>query len=134
MKRIFAATCLSFLATFAVAQSTGEEIEAVIDSQFDAFRDDDFARAFDYASPMIRGMFGSPERFGQMVRTGYPMVWRPKSVSFLCLTELDGQFFQSIQIVDLNGQRHSIDYEMIETEGEWRINGVLFRQPTCLGA
>ena len=39
--------------------------------------------AFDYASPTIRGIFGSPDRFGAMVQQGYPMVYRPSEVRYL---------------------------------------------------
>ena len=46
----------------------------VISDQIAAFQQDDFETAFTYASPMIKGIFGTPERFGQMVREGYPMV------------------------------------------------------------
>ncbi|MEO0914329.1 MAG: DUF4864 domain-containing protein [Pseudomonadota bacterium] len=116
------------------AQSNGERIEAVISSQFAAFQDDDVATAFTFASPMIQSIFGSAERFGQMVRSGYPMVWRPKDVSFTCLTERNGQYFQSVRITDAAGTAHSLDYEMIETEAGWLINGVFFRPPSCLGA
>ena len=52
----------------ASAQDTA--IEGVIQSQLDAFRQDDFATAFTFASPTIRGMFGTADRFGMMVRNG----------------------------------------------------------------
>lgn len=58
-------------------------IRGVIGSQLDAFEADDVDRAFGFASNGIRGMFGTPERFGQMVREGYPMVWRPGEVRYL---------------------------------------------------
>ena len=38
-----------------------------------AFKAVDFAQAFTYA-PNIKGMFGTADRFGMMVRNGYPMV------------------------------------------------------------
>ena len=39
-------------------------------------RRDDAKRAFSYAAPSIRAMFGTPERFLAMVRAGYPVVYR----------------------------------------------------------
>ena len=57
--------------------SSSPAIESVISKQIEAFRADDFATAFTFASPNIRSMFGTPDNFGVMVRRGYPMVWRP---------------------------------------------------------
>ncbi len=134
MKAVFVAFLLMCGAFPAAAQSSGERIEAVIASQFEAFQSNDVEEAFSFASPMIKSMFGSPERFGQMVERGYPMVWRPEAVSYTCLTEREGKFYQSVLITDEGGKKHSLDYEMIETDTGWLINGVYFRPPTCLGA
>ena len=99
-------------------------IEATIGAQIEAFKVDDFAEAFTYASPNIQGMFGSHERFGQMVQNGYPMVWRPGEVHFLELRDIAGNLWQRVQIFDQSGGRHVLDYQMIQTPDGWRINGV----------
>ncbi len=105
-------------------------INETIQSQIDAFRADDFATAFSYASPTIKGLFGSPDRFGLMVRNGYPMVWRPDEVQFLGLRQQDGRLWQKVMVVDMAGNRHVLDYQMIETPEGWQINGVhLLPQP-----
>ncbi|MGB0905657.1 MAG: DUF4864 domain-containing protein, partial [Mangrovicoccus sp.] len=53
-----------------VSESQAETlaIQSVIGQQFEALKADDFERAFDFAAPSIKGMFGTAERFGQMVR------------------------------------------------------------------
>ncbi len=99
-------------------------IENTIQSQVDAFLVDDFAEAFTFASPMIQGMFGSPERFGAMVRQGYPMVWRPAEVEFLELRDVNGLPVQRVRMRDAQGREHFLDYQMIQGETGWRINGV----------
>ena len=63
------------------AQSDG--IRSTITGQMEAFRADDFERAFTFAAPNIKRMFGSPDRFGTMVRNGYPMVWKNTGVRYL---------------------------------------------------
>ena len=68
----------------------GASIRAVISQQIEAFKADDFAKAFGFASPAIKEIFGSPERFGAMVREGYPMVWRPGDLRFRELREGGG--------------------------------------------
>ncbi|NNE80045.1 MAG: DUF4864 domain-containing protein [Silicimonas sp.] len=105
-------------------------IEATIGSQIEAFLMDDFATAFTFASPNIQGLFGDHERFGQMVRNGYPMVWRPGDVEYLELRQESGALWQRVLIRDQKGGVHMLDYQMIQTGDGWRINGVqLLRQP-----
>jgi hypothetical protein len=119
------------LATAAPAQDDGAAaIQDTIQSQFEAFKADDFARAFTYASPTIQGIFGTAENFGRMVRNGYPMVWRPAEVRFLDLHPKNGGLWQKVMVTDQDGGVHILDYEMIATEDGVRIGGVeLLRQP-----
>ena len=128
-----------FLAGFAAsplqAQETpGGAIEGVIRSQIDAFLADDFATAFSFASPSIQRIFGSPENFGAMVRDGYPMVWRPDAVRFGELREIGGRLWQRVIVTDAAGRVHALDYQMIETEDGWQINGVQLLQAPGVGA
>jgi hypothetical protein len=127
-------TCALFLADPADAQGADDAIRKVISDQISALRADDFAAAFTFASPGIKRLFQSPERFGAMVREGYPMVWRPADVRFAKLGERDGRTVQSVVVTDESGALHVLDYEMIESERGWAINGVRVRQPNDAGA
>lgn len=109
-------------------------IEGTISSQIEAFRADDFTTAFTYASPSIRGMFGTAERFGQMVRNGYPMVWRPDELRFLELRDIDGRIWQKVMIRDQAGGFHVLDYQMVPGEAGWQINGVQILRAPDVGA
>ncbi len=123
MRRLLLAVTLSAgLASGAFAQSA--EIEANIAAQIRAFKADDFATAFTFASPNIQNIFRTPENFGAMVRNGYPMVWRPADVRFLDLREMDGALWQKVMITDGAGRVHILDYQMIRQENGWKINGV----------
>ena len=106
----------------AAAQET--EIESTINRQFDAFRADDFAEAFRYATPRLQYLFQSPDNFRRMVTQGYPMVWRPAEVRYLELREIAGGLWQKVQITDENGVIHVLDYQMEQTSEGWRIAGV----------
>ena len=79
-------------------------------------------------------MFGDSDRFGQMVRDGYPMVWRPGSLRFSGLTEKNGRTVQSVLITDEAGALYVVDYEMVTIGGDWQINGVWVRKPGDAGA
>lgn len=99
---------------------------SVISEQFDAFRADDLPRAFSYASPMIQGYFQTPERFGQMVEQGYPQIRDPGEVTFRELRQEGGRLIQRLQVFDARGVPHLFDYEVIELENGWKINGVTY--------
>lgn len=110
------------------------EIETVIREQLDAFLAEDVDTAFDYASPSIRNMFRTPGNFGAMVRNGYPMVWRPGSVRYLDLRDEGGRLMQRVEITDQRGATHLLEYEMIDQEGAWKINGVRLLESGGLAA
>lgn len=114
--------CTSFGVQAQVAAE--DQIQSVIQGQIDAFEIDDFDTAFTFASPSIQQLFGSVDRFGAMVRNGYPMVWRPKSLSFAELREIEGALWQKLIVQDMNGTLHALDYRMVEIDGKWRISGV----------
>ena len=107
----------------ATAQDS-DAIEDVIANQLNAFNDRDVQTAWSFASPMIQGLFGTPENFGSMVEQGYPMVWTNADVQFLELREIAGQQYQKVMIRDATGQRHVMEYAMVETPAGWLINGV----------
>jgi hypothetical protein len=132
-RRVLAIVFSVYLALPAAAAedlSSEPGVEYAIQSQIEAFLKDDFSKAFTFASPSIRTLFGSAERFGEMVQNGFPMVWRPDEFGFLELREIDGQLWQKVLIRDEFGAVHILDYQMIQTEDGWLINGVqILRQP-----
>jgi hypothetical protein len=126
MRRILLTTCLLVgMAGSALAQDAAEvPIQKVIRDQISALQADDYGQAFTYASPMIKGIFGTPENFGKMVREGYPMVWRPSSVQMLELREVAGGLWQRVLVTDAQGRGHVLEYQMVETPEGWQINAV----------
>jgi hypothetical protein len=125
--------CAAFLAPLA-ARAQEEPIQNTIQGQIDAFLADDFARAFTFASPNIKGIFGTAENFGAMVTQGYPMVHRPAEVKMLDLRDVAGNLWQRVMITDQQGRTHLLDYQMIETKDGWQINGVQLLPEVGLGA
>ncbi|MGV8986459.1 MAG: DUF4864 domain-containing protein [Cypionkella sp.] len=109
-------------------------IQDTIRAQIEAFKADDFARAFTYASPTIHQMFGTPDNFGDMVRNGYPMVWHPGQVEMMDLRTVAGGLWQRVRITDLKGQSYLLDYQMIESPNGWLINAVQMQKAGDVGA
>ena len=122
------ALCLGLFAAPPGRADTGAEIRAVIAAQLEAFQRDDWEGAFTYASPAIRGIFRTPDRFGGMVRRGYPMVWRPARVEPGPLEAGPNGPVQLMYIEDSRGILHVAAYEMQLVDGAWRINGVHIRR------
>jgi hypothetical protein len=120
--------------TAGAVQADEAAIQGVIDDQIADFRADDFAGAFDHASEGIRRMFGTPDRFGRMVREGYPMVWRPGSVEYLEARPEGPGWRQDVLVTDRDGRLHRLAYTMIETPEGWRIAGVRILPAPELGA
>jgi len=99
-------------------------MRAVVEAQLAAFADDDAERAFSYAAPAIREMFGTPERFLSMVRAGYAVVYRPASVTFLAPHHLEGQWIQGVHMTDAAGALWLAVYRLEQLpDRSWRIAG-----------
>jgi len=129
------AVLLSFwlAATSAFAQDS-DAIEDVIGSQLQAFNNRDVSKAWQYASPNIKRLFGSSDNFGMMVQRGYPMVWDNADVRFLELRDVRGNLWQKVMVRDAQGGLHILDYQMIETADGWQINGVQLLPAPDVGA
>lgn len=109
-----------------ILPATADEsaVQKVISDQIAAFQADDFDTAFTFASPNIKRIFGDATRFGQMVRNGYPMVWRPAEVQFLDTESAGGAVRQHVLIRDQEGVYYELQYDMIDGAEGWKINGV----------
>ncbi len=113
----------------ALAPADATAIRQVIESQIDAFRHDDGATAFSFASPSIQQKFGDPGNFMNMVRSGYPQVYRPKTVEFEELSVEEIGPVQKVLVVGPDGVPVLMIYLMQrQPDGSWRINGVYMTQ------
>lgn len=119
------------LASTAGAQSlppgAPDAIRGVINGQLDAFRHDDGERAFSFASPDIRAVFGDAANFMRMVRGGYAAVYRPREVEFRSLELEGGQWNQRVMLVGPDSVPVIARYIMEQQpDGSWRIDGCVF--------
>jgi Domain of unknown function (DUF4864) len=107
-----------------VSAADEKAIRAVVQAQLDAFAADDATRAFSFAAPGIRAMFGTADRFMAMVRTGYPVVYRPASVVFLKPELIDGEVIQGVRMTDASAAQWLAVYQMQrQPDKTWRIGG-----------
>lgn len=129
---LYALICVTAFALPIQAQE--DPIQSTIQNQLDALQAEDFNRAFNYASPTIKSIFGSVENFETMVKRGYPMVWQHQSVRMLELRTVAGNLWQRVMITDLTGRTFLLDYMMVESEDGWQINAVQLLQNAGVGA
>jgi len=107
-----------------VSDADRAAIRSTIQHQEEAFARDDGTAAFGDASPLIREMFGTPEIFMDMVRQGYPMVYRPQRFDFAEIVLRDGRPTQKVRVIGPDGRRHTAWYPMMQLpDGTWRIDG-----------
>jgi hypothetical protein len=134
MRLVVLMAILALCAAPARAQDPAEAIRGVISDQIAAFEADDFTKAFEFASPTIRQLFGDPDNFGRMVRDGYPMVWRRSGLRFSGLAEREGRLVQGVLVTDQAGALHVLEYDMVPGEAGWQINGVRLLRAGDVGA
>jgi hypothetical protein len=134
MRDIFFALALGFAQPAYAQDSAAAAIQSTIQNQITAFQADDFTRAFTFASPMIKGIFGDAGNFGVMVQRGYPMVHRPSAVRMLDLRVEGGRQWQRVMITDAAGTTHLLDYRMLETADGWLIDAVQLLPQSGVGA
>ena len=119
---------LFFYSTVVAETNVDKKIQGVISQQISSFQVDDFDKAFTFASPSIKNIFGNSNNFGKMVRQGFPMVWRTKVVDYLKLLIVDGALVQRVMITDINDEIFILNYIMVETIKGWKIRGVTIDQ------
>lgn len=128
MRRIvFAAlACLVALGS-ARADPSAEDragMQTVINAQIEAFKRDDGAAAFGFAGAPIQDMFQTPDNFLNMVRKGYPPVYRPKTVVFGAAVDGPAGPVQEVLITDEAGVDWVARYTLQrQPDGSWRIVG-----------
>ena len=72
----------------------------------------------------IKDIFGTVENFSNMVKKGYPMVWRYNNFEFLNLEETPQGYSQIVRITDQNDKLFLLKYFMKNVAGIWKISGV----------
>jgi hypothetical protein len=107
-----------------VSRQDALAIHEVIADQLDAFTRDDAPRAFSLATTGIRAQFGTPEKFIDMVRSAYPVVYRRKTAQFEKPEVVGGEVIQAVTMTDEEGRAWIALYPMQrQADGSWRING-----------
>jgi hypothetical protein len=121
-----------FLAALpAAALEAGDRaaIRQVIEQQVEAFRRDDAVAAYAFAAPNIQTQFPNAALFFRMVRSGYPGVYRARSLSFGDFVDRDDSVAQSVEIIDQSNVPWLAVYTLQkQPDGSWKISGCVIRR------
>jgi hypothetical protein len=124
-----AALALLTLAAAAAGQAADPRADmarAVLD-QLAAFRRNDWAAAYAYASAAIQARFGL-EAFREMVTGGYAPIARSATASVSHVEVIDAAHgLVEVRVEGEDGETVDALYELVDEQGRWRINGVLTR-------
>jgi hypothetical protein len=127
----FAACLLFFLVTPSGVQplhrsstEVRRQVLGVVESQFNAFRDGDYARAYSFAAPGLQQQF-SVATFEKMVKDGYPVIAYWRAVSFGEVQDNGREAVVLISVQGRGGRTRFFRYLLIREANEWRINGVV---------
>jgi hypothetical protein len=129
LRSILAVVLWGFMSVASLADSISAtdkaEFQRIITAQISAFRADDGPAAYDFAAPVVRNIFPTPEIFMAMVKQGYPQVYRPQSFNFTeALIDPKGRPAQKMTVVGPDGKSYIALYSMEkQPDGTWRISG-----------
>jgi hypothetical protein len=108
------------------ADPRAEMARTVLD-QLAAFRRDDWAAAYAYASAAIRSRFDQ-EAFRRMVTGGYASIARSATATVSHVEVVDsGHGLVEVRVEGTDGEIVDALYELVDEQGQWRVNGVLTR-------
>ena len=129
LRSILAIVLWGFMSLASLADSISAadkaEFQRIITAQITAFKADDGPAAYDFAAPVVRNIFPTPEIFMTMVKQGYPQVYRPQSFNFTeALIDPMGRPAQKMTVVGPDGKSYIALYSMEkQPDGTWRISG-----------
>ena len=99
------------------------ETQSIIESQIQAFLDENAELAYSYAAPLIKMKFNSPQEFMYMVRNYYEPVYNPKQFQFIDAKYFEGAIFHQLQVISQKNESFLATYSLIQDDGKWKISG-----------
>lgn len=99
------------------------ETQSVIESQIQAFLDENAELAYSHAAPLIKMKFTNPIEFMSMVKNYYEPVYNPKQFYFLEAKYYEGAIYHQLQVISQKNESFLATYSLIQDEGRWKISG-----------
>lgn len=127
---LLTAGALSAAAPVAAQTAAERETQNVVTLQLEAFLSGDFETAYSYASPDIKRIFPTLDRFMSMVRSGYLPVLRPGNYAFGRVEiDAEGRLVWEVLIQGPDGADYTAAYYMErQPDGSWKVDAVSLRK------
>ena len=122
-------TLITFLSISGLAKSEisyekeFDETQFIIQSQIQAFLDENAELAYSYAAPLIKMKFNNPLEFMSMVKNYYEPVYNPKQFYFIDARYFEGAIYHQLQVISQQDESFLATYSLIQDEGKWKISG-----------
>jgi hypothetical protein len=117
----------------AISAADEEAIHAVVQSQLDAFAEDDAVSAFELATPATRVQFGNPDNFLLMVKQHYSPIYRNRLALFSGPEVIEGTTIQIVRLTDRDSRVWLAIYKMLrDDDGSWKIDGCQLLETTSI--
>ena len=100
-----------------------DETQFIIQSQIQAFLDENAELAYSYAAPLIKMKFNNPLEFMSMVKNYYEPVYNPKQFYFIDARYFEGAIYHQLQIISQQDESFLATYSLIQDGGKWKISG-----------
>jgi hypothetical protein len=109
-----------------LTDADARQVQAVVAAQLQALAQDDAQKAFATATPRVRAEIGDADRFLELVRKTYPMVYRTTAIGFQ-KAEMDaGQVVQLVDIRDGDDKAWLAVFAMErQPDNSWKIKACL---------
>jgi hypothetical protein len=108
------------------------QVVGVVESQFNAFRDGDYARAYAFAASGIQQQF-TVAAFERMVKDGFPVIAYWRAVSFGEVEDNGRAAGVAVSVQGRGGRTRRFRYLLLREGNEWRISGVVEINPSPAG-
>lgn len=108
-------------------------IHEVVQSQLEAFSNDDAVSAFELATPEKRMLIGSPDNFLRLIKEEYNPIYRFQRVIFSKPEVVNGDAIQVVRVTDGNSRVWLAVFWMQQGEDSaWRIDGCQLLETTSV--
>lgn len=118
-------------ATPTLNRAEWQAIEQTIGQQREALKAGDGAKALTFATPALRGQFGTADRFMRMVRDGYAPLLAARDTRFLEGAVIEGAVIQPLRLILPDNAVLVAIYQMErQKDGRWKIAGCVLAPST----
>lgn len=108
-------------------------IHTVVQTQFDAFAQDDAVGAFELASLDTRTKVGSPDKFLHLVKKHYNPLYRHEMAVFSPPEVIEGETIQVVRVTTRDSHVWLAVYRMQrEQDGSWKIDSCHLLETTSI--